>query len=123
MILGNVISVLGEESSTIKHVPYRESKLTRLLQDSLGGNSHTVMIACVSPADYNMEETLNTLRYADRARKIKNKPVVNIDPQAAELVLLRQQVQQLKAQVYQLTGGSGETYAISTISSFFHCRF
>lgn len=110
--------MLGEESSTIKHVPYRESKLTRLLQDSLGGNSHTVMIACVSPADYNMEETLNTLRYADRARKIKNKPVVNVDPQAAELVLLRQQVQQLKAQVYQLTGGSGETYAISLFLHF-----
>lgn len=119
MIIGNVISVLGEESSTIKHVPYRESKLTRLLQDSLGGNSHTVMIACVSPADYNMEETLNTLRYADRARKIKNKPVVNIDPQAAELVLLRQQVQQLKAQVYQLTGGSGETYVFCILFFYF----
>lgn len=50
------------------------------------------MIACVSPADSNMEETLNTLRYADRARKIKNKPVVNSDPQAAELARLRQQV-------------------------------
>lgn len=93
LALGNVISVLGEESANgPRHVPYRESKLTRLLQDSLGGNSHTVMIACVSPADSNMEETLNTLRYADRARKIKNKPIVNVDPQAAELVLLRQQV-------------------------------
>lgn len=92
LALGNVISVLGEESGAPRHVPYRESKLTRLLQDSLGGNSHTVMIACVSPADSNMEETLNTLRYADRARKIKNKPIVNVDPQAAELVLLRQQV-------------------------------
>lgn len=60
--------------------------------DSLGGNSHTLMIACVSPADSNMEETLNTLRYADRARKIKNKPVVNIDPQTAELHHLKQQV-------------------------------
>ncbi len=94
LALGNVISVLGEDnpSNKPKHVPYRESKLTRLLQDSLGGNSHTLMIACVSPADSNMEETLNTLRYADRARKIKNKPIVNIDPQAAELVTLRQQV-------------------------------
>ena len=59
------------------------------LLDSLGGNSHTVMIACVSPADSNMEETLSTLRYADRARKIKNKPVVNRDPQAAEILRLR----------------------------------
>lgn len=58
--------------------------------DSLGGNSHTVMIACVSPADSNMEETLSTLRYADRARKIKNKPVVNRDPQAAEILRLKQ---------------------------------
>lgn len=51
------------------------------------------MIACISPADSNMEETINTLRYADRARKIKNKPVVNIDPRAAEMNRLKQQVQ------------------------------
>ena len=57
--------------------------------DSLGGNSNTVMIACVSPADSNMEETLSTLRYADRARKIKNKPIVNQDPQAAEIMRLK----------------------------------
>lgn len=62
------------------------------LADSLGGNSHTVMVACVSPADSNLEESLSTLRYADRARKIKNKPIVNRDPQAAELARLRQQV-------------------------------
>jgi kinesin family protein 4/21/27 len=94
LALGNVIRVLGEDnpSNKPKHVPYRESKLTRLLQDSLGGNIHTLMIACVSPADSNMEETLNTLIYADSARKIKNKPIVNIDPQAAELATLRQEV-------------------------------
>lgn len=61
--------------------------------DSLGGNSHTLMIACVSPADSNLEETINTLRYADRARKIKNKPIVNVDPRAAEMSRLKQQVQ------------------------------
>jgi kinesin family protein 4/21/27 len=107
--LGNVISVLGEDNPTNKpkHVPYRESKLTRLLQDSLGGNSHTLMIVCASPADSNCEETLNKLRYADRARKIKNKPIFNIDPQAAELATLRQQVQNLKAQIFQLTNGAG----------------
>jgi hypothetical protein len=60
----------------------------------LGGNSHTLMIACVSPADINMEETLNTLRFADRARKINNQPVVNIDLQVAELASVRQQVQE-----------------------------
>ena len=55
-----------------------------MLQDSLGGNSRTVMIACVSPADINTEESLNTLRYADRARQIRNRPVVNSDPNAAQ---------------------------------------
>lgn len=53
------------------------------------------MIACVSPADSNMEETINTLRYADRARKIKNKPIVNVDPRAAEMSSLKKQVQKL----------------------------
>lgn len=57
----------------------RNSKLTRMLQDSLGGNSYTLMVSCVSPADSNVEETLGTLRYSDRARKIKNKPIVNLD--------------------------------------------
>uniref|UniRef100_A0A8D3CNQ2 Kinesin motor domain-containing protein n=1 Tax=Scophthalmus maximus TaxID=52904 RepID=A0A8D3CNQ2_SCOMX len=94
--LGNVISALGDESKKNTFVPYRDSKLTRLLQDSLGGNSHTLMIACISPADSNMEETINTLRYADRARKIKNKPIVNVDPRAAETSRLKQQVQKLK---------------------------
>uniref|UniRef100_A0A671TRN8 Kinesin-like protein n=1 Tax=Sparus aurata TaxID=8175 RepID=A0A671TRN8_SPAAU len=89
--LGNVISALGDESKKNTFVPYRDSKLTRLLQDSLGGNSHTLMIACISPADSNMEETINTLRYADRARKIKNKPIVNLDPRAAEMNRLKQQ--------------------------------
>jgi kinesin family member 4 len=108
LALGNVICALGEDSngSKNKHVPYRQSKLTRLLQDSLGRNSHTLMIACVSPADSSMEETLNTLRYADRARKIKNRPIVNIDPQAAELASLRIQVQELKAKLYELTSES-----------------
>uniref|UniRef100_A0A3P8VUP4 Kinesin family member 4 n=1 Tax=Cynoglossus semilaevis TaxID=244447 RepID=A0A3P8VUP4_CYNSE len=93
--LGNVISALGDESKKNVFVPYRDSKLTRLLQDSLGGNSHTLMIACISPADSNMEETINTLRYADRARKIKNKPIVNVDPRAAEMSRLKKQVQNL----------------------------
>uniref|UniRef100_A0A0R3PMX3 Kinesin-like protein n=1 Tax=Angiostrongylus costaricensis TaxID=334426 RepID=A0A0R3PMX3_ANGCS len=62
LALGNVISALSESGSS-RHIPYRDSKITRLLQDSLGGNSYTVMIACVSPADTNAEETLSTLRY------------------------------------------------------------
>uniref|UniRef100_A0A672UTU6 Kinesin family member 4A n=2 Tax=Strigops habroptila TaxID=2489341 RepID=A0A672UTU6_STRHB len=106
LCLGNVISALGDENKKGGFVPYRDSKLTRLLQDSLGGNSHTLMIACVSPADSNLEETLNTLRYADRARKIKNKPIVNLDPQAAELHQLKQQVQQLQVLLLQAHGGT-----------------
>ncbi|NXE13487.1 KIF4 protein, partial [Lophotis ruficrista] len=106
LCLGNVISALGDENKKGGFVPYRDSKLTRLLQDSLGGNSHTLMIACVSPADSNLEETLNTLRYADRARKIKNKPIVNLDPQAAELHHLKQQVQQLQVLLLQAHGGA-----------------
>ncbi|XP_037605339.1 kinesin family member 4 [Sebastes umbrosus] len=103
--LGNVISALGDESKKSTFVPYRDSKLTRLLQDSLGGNSHTLMIACVSPADSNMEETINTLRYADRARKIKNKPVVNVDPRAAEMNRLKQQLQELQVMLLHARGG------------------
>ena len=99
LCLGNVISAL---SDGLQHVPYRDSKLTRILKDSLGGNSHTLMIACVSPADTNYEESLNTLRYADRARKIKNKAVINRDPVQAELISLRKELQMLRAQ-----GGGG----------------
>ncbi|KAG9226271.1 hypothetical protein CCMSSC00406_0003150 [Pleurotus cornucopiae] len=81
LALGNVISALGDpsraKSHTATHVPYRDSKLTRLLQDSLGGNAHTLMIACVSPAEWNTAETVNTLKYANRARNIKNRAVVN----------------------------------------------
>uniref|UniRef100_A0A672RPF8 Kinesin-like protein n=1 Tax=Sinocyclocheilus grahami TaxID=75366 RepID=A0A672RPF8_SINGR len=103
--LGNVISALGDESKKGSFVPYRDSKLTRLLQDSLGGNSHTLMIACVSPADSNIEETINTLRYADRARKIKNKPILNVDPRAVEMKRLRQQVQELQVMLLHARGG------------------
>lgn len=81
------------------HVPYRDSKLTRLLQDSLGGNSKTVMIACISPADINAEETLNTLKYANRARNIQNKPVANRDLISNEMQQMRQQLKYLQAEL------------------------
>jgi len=81
--LGNVIAALVNGKST--HIPYRDSKLTRLLQDSLGGNTKTVMVAAVSPADYNYDETLSTLWYASRAKSIKNKPKINEDPKDALL--------------------------------------
>ena len=154
LALGNVISALSEGKS---HVPYRDSKLTRMLQagpplaqpvcsnrelngargtafrtgkgcriaqpaglhilqschvlqDSLGGNSRTVMIACVSPADVNLEESLNTLRYANRARNIKNKPVVNRDPNAAQLAHLRQQLAAARSEIGLLKRRSAPTH-------------
>ncbi|KAG4934359.1 hypothetical protein JHK87_048361 [Glycine soja] len=110
LALGNVISALGDEKKRKEgvHVPYRDSKLTRLLQDSLGGNSRTVMIACISPADINAEETLNTLKYANRARNIQNKPVVNRDPMSNEMLKMRQQLEYLQAELFARSGGSPE---------------
>lgn len=95
--LGNVISALVDGTST--HVPYRDSKLTRLLQDSLGGNSKTVMIATIGPASCNYEETVTTLRYANRAKNIKNKPRINEDPKDALLREFQEEIARLKAQL------------------------
>lgn len=98
--LGNVISALVDGKST--HIPYRDSKLTRLLQDSLGGNAKTVMVANVGPASYNVEETLTTLRYANRAKNIKNKPRVNEDPKDALLREFQEEIARLKEQQEKL---------------------
>ena len=97
--LGNVISALGDETKRGQHVPYRSSKLTRMLQDSLGGNSRTLMICCVSPAESNFYESLNALRYANRARNIRNKPVINRDPTNALIASLRDQVKVLACEI------------------------
>ncbi|XP_030183003.1 kinesin-like protein KIF17 isoform X3 [Lynx canadensis] len=93
--LGNVISALVD--GRCKHIPYRDSKLTRLLQDSLGGNTKTLMVACLSPADNNYDETLSTLRYANRAKNIRNKPRINEDPKDALLREYQQEIKKLKA--------------------------
>uniref|UniRef100_A0A3B4F4U2 Kinesin-like protein n=1 Tax=Pundamilia nyererei TaxID=303518 RepID=A0A3B4F4U2_9CICH len=95
--LGNVISALVDGKST--HVPYRDSKLTRLLQDSLGGNAKTVMIATVGPSHKNFDESQATLRYASRAKKIKNKPRINEDPKDALLREFQEEIARLKAQL------------------------
>ncbi|XP_035599452.1 kinesin-like protein KIF3B [Oncorhynchus keta] len=95
--LGNVISALVDGKST--HIPYRDSKLTRLLQDSLGGNAKTVMVATLGPASKNYEESLTTLRYADRAKNIKNKPKINEDPKDALLREFQEEITRLKAQL------------------------
>ncbi|KAF9974951.1 hypothetical protein BGZ73_001539 [Actinomortierella ambigua] len=99
LALGNVISALGDESRRASHVPYRDSKLTRLLQDSLGGNSATLMLACVSAADVDANETLSTLVYANRARNIRNRVVINQDfrdSASAEVAQLRAEINRLK---------------------------
>ena len=91
------------------HVPYRDSKLTRLLQDSLGGNTKTVMVAALSPADYNYEETLSTLHYANRAKSIKNKPRINEDPKDALLKEYESEIKMLREMLAQLqkSGATG----------------
>ncbi|XP_029470587.1 kinesin-like protein KIF3B isoform X3 [Rhinatrema bivittatum] len=101
--LGNVISALVDGKST--HIPYRDSKLTRLLQDSLGGNAKTVMVANIGPASYNVEETLTTLRYSNRAKNIKNKPRVNEDPKDALLREFQEEIARLKAQLEKRSVG------------------
>ncbi|XP_029630797.1 kinesin-like protein KIF3C isoform X2 [Salmo trutta] len=100
--LGNVISALADGRSA--HVPYRDSKLTRLLQDSLGGNAKTVMVATLGPAPQHYEETLTTLRYANRAKNIQNKPRVNEDPKDALLREFQKEIARLRAQLSHREG-------------------
>ncbi|KAM6298882.1 kinesin-like protein KIF13A [Aegotheles albertisi] len=102
--LGLVISSLADQAAgkgKNKFVPYRDSVLTWLLKDNLGGNSQTAMIATISPAADNYEETLSTLRYADRAKRIVNHAVVNEDPNARVIRELREEVEKLKEQLLQ----------------------
>uniref|UniRef100_A0A9J8A0T0 Kinesin-like protein KIF16B n=1 Tax=Cyprinus carpio carpio TaxID=630221 RepID=A0A9J8A0T0_CYPCA len=108
--LGNVISALADLSLEEGHshlkkkqvfVPYRDSVLTWLLKDSLGGNSKTIMIATISPADVNYGETLSTLRYANRAKNIINKPTINEDSNVRLIRELRAEIARLKALLVQ----------------------
>lgn len=96
LVLGNVISALGDPKKVGKtFVPYRDSKLTRLLKGSLGGNHKTLMIACVSPAYDSIDESINCLRYANRAKNIQNNAIVNVDANSRLLSQLQAQVQAL----------------------------
>ncbi|KAF0697348.1 Aste57867_11949 [Aphanomyces stellatus] len=110
LTLGKVISALGSKSNA-PFVPYRDSKLTKLLMDSLGGNSLTLMIACISPSPGVMEDTLSTLNYATRAKNIQNKPTIQMDPTESLILGLRKENQvlrtenvYLKQQLLQATG-------------------
>ncbi|KAL7457249.1 hypothetical protein ACHAWC_008771 [Mediolabrus comicus] len=105
--LGNVISALSDGKQ--HHVPYRDSKLTRILQDSLGGNTKTVMLANAGPADCNVDESLSTLRYANRAKNIKNKPLINQDPKDALLRGYQEEIAQLRQQLAQMSSSGAET--------------
>ncbi|KAF8796903.1 kinesin-like protein KIF3A [Argiope bruennichi] len=105
--LGNVISALVDGKST--HIPYRNSKLTRLLQDSLGGNAKTLMCANIGPAEYNYDESLSTLRYANRAKNIKNKAKINEDPKDTMLKKFKDEIEELKKQLEECSEGGTES--------------
>ncbi|KAM9207102.1 kinesin-like protein KIF27 isoform 7-T7 [Dugong dugon] len=108
LALGNVISALGDPRRKSSHIPYRDAKITRLLKDSLGGSAKTVMITCVSPSSSDFDESLNSLKYANRARNIRNKPTVNFSPESDrmdemefEIKLLREALQNQQANISQ----------------------
>ena len=113
--LGRVIAALADvaagklaaKKKGASLVPYRDSILTWLLKDSLGGNSMTAMIAAISPADVNYEETLGTLRYADSAKRIRNHAVVNEDPNARMIRELKEELSQLRSKLGGGGGGGG----------------
>ncbi|GAA5920854.1 hypothetical protein JCM1841_002353 [Sporobolomyces salmonicolor] len=110
--LGNVISALGDPTKKATHIPYRDSKLTRLLQDSLGGNAKTMMIACVSPAEFNLHETLSTLKYANRARNIKNRAEINeVEVGWDDVEHLQRSILKLRAELAAIKSGDGTAMA------------
>eukprot|EP00535_Pseudo-nitzschia_heimii_P002398 CAMPEP_0197194112 /NCGR_PEP_ID=MMETSP1423-20130617/28681_1 /TAXON_ID=476441 /ORGANISM="Pseudo-nitzschia heimii, Strain UNC1101" /LENGTH=1576 /DNA_ID=CAMNT_0042647483 /DNA_START=196 /DNA_END=4926 /DNA_ORIENTATION=- len=120
LVLGNVISALGDPKKQGKtFVPYRDSKLTRLLKGSLGGNHKTLIIACVSPSSCNMEETLNCLRYANRAKNIQNHAVVNLDSTSQLVAGLKDKIQQLAMDLLKMkTGKTSECiFPLSVVES------
>ena len=114
--LGNVISALVDGKSN--HIPYRDSKLTRILQDSLGGNTKTTMVANAGPADYNYDESLSTLRYANRAKNIKNRPVINEDPKDTMLREYQEEIARLKTRLSQMPSSPSSGVAVSDKENF-----
>ncbi|KAJ8340294.1 hypothetical protein SKAU_G00349270 [Synaphobranchus kaupii] len=96
LALGNVIGALGDPKRRGSHIPYRDSKITRILKDSLGGNAKTLMIACISPSSSDFDESLNTLNYAKRARNIQNQAVVNCQGEPDRTEGLEMQIRALR---------------------------
>uniref|UniRef100_A0A8D2MYM7 Kinesin family member 27 n=1 Tax=Zonotrichia albicollis TaxID=44394 RepID=A0A8D2MYM7_ZONAL len=122
LALGNVISALGDPKRKSVHIPYRDAKITRILKDSLGGNAKTVMIACISPSSLDFDESLNSLKYANRVKNIRNKPVVNYNPEKdridemeLEIRLLREALQSQQARNQQLHDLNEEKARISSL--------
>ena len=87
------------------HIPYRDSKLTRLLQDSLGGNAKTIMLATISPSFLNYDETLSTLKYASRAKYITNVPIINRDPKDALILEYENEIKRLRGLLKEIQSG------------------
>ncbi|XP_063035714.1 kinesin-like protein KIF27 [Melospiza melodia melodia] len=122
LALGNVISALGDPKRKSVHIPYRDAKITRILKDSLGGNAKTVMITCISPSSLDFDESLNSLKYANRVKNIRNKPVVNYNPEKdridemeLEIRLLREALQSQQARNQQLHDLNEEKARISSL--------
>ncbi|GKT32957.1 Kinesin-like protein KIF3A [Aduncisulcus paluster] len=114
--LSTLCRVIRNLNEGLTHIPYRESNLTRLLQDSIGGNSKTVMIANISPASFNIDETIETLRYAKRAKNIKNTPKINEDPKDAMLRQMRLQIEKLQEELKSAHSTAGAADAASKIA-------
>ena len=102
LALGNCINILIDHNKNGSFVPYRDSKLTRLLKDSLGGNTITYMIACISPSYLAYEETQNTLKYASRARNIKRKACRNVEEVAMHVTKYKEVIDDLKSEIESL---------------------
>ncbi|XP_064356588.1 kinesin-like protein KIF27 isoform X2 [Dromaius novaehollandiae] len=124
LALGNVISALGDPKRKSVHIPYRDAKITRILKDSLGGNAKTVMITCISPSSSDFDESLNSLKYANRAKNIRNKPVVNynpdqdrIDEMELEIRLLREALQNQQVSNHANQGSQDLNQGRTRISS------
>uniref|UniRef100_A0A4X1UXH3 Kinesin family member 27 n=1 Tax=Sus scrofa TaxID=9823 RepID=A0A4X1UXH3_PIG len=112
LALGNVISALGDPRRKSSHIPYRDAKITRLLKDSLGGSAKTVMITCVSPSSSDFDESLNSLKYANRARNIRNKPTLNFSPESDRMDEMEFEIKLLREALQSQQTGNSQTSQI-----------
>lgn len=122
-VLGLVISKLAEREGAKKPVviPYRDSALTRILQNALGGNSKTLMVCAISPSTDNYDETLSTLRYADQAKKIKNKAIINESEQDKMIRELKEENDKLKSMLQNYHPSDPKSVGMSTLRFFIPC--